>query len=128
MKIDAIDHLVLTVRDIEASCAFYAQVLGMEVITFGTQRIALGFGQQKINLHRHGDEIEPKASSPTPGSADRCLLTSVPLADAMVHLQRYGIEVLEGPVERRGATGPLVSLHFRDPDGNLIELSNPVNA
>jgi len=127
MKIDAIDHLVLTVRDIEASCAFYAVVLGMEILTFGTGRKALGFGQQKINLHLHGNEIEPKADSPTPGSADLCLLTSHPLADVMEHLRQCGVEVLEGPVARSGAAGPIVSLYIRDPDGNLIELSNPVN-
>lgn len=124
VRIDSLDHLVLTVADIEASCAFYRQVLGMEVITFGQGRKALAFGAQKINLHQAGREFEPKAHRPTPGSADLCLLTSVPLAQVQDHLAACGVAVIEGPVQRTGAQGPLLSVYFRDPDLNLIEVAN----
>lgn len=124
MKIDALDHLVLTVADVEASVAFYARALGMAAVTFAGHRRALAFGNQKINLHPHGHEFEPKAARPTPGSADLCFLTSVPLAEVQSHLAGQGIDVIEGPVRRTGACGPLLSLYFRDPDGNLIEVAN----
>lgn len=124
MKIDRLDHLVLTVRDIETTCAFYARVLGMQVITFGEGRKALVFGHQKINLHTEGKEFEPKAARPTPGSADLCLLTSHPLSEVVAHLQVCGVTLLEDPTLRTGATGPIRSVYFRDPDGNLIELAN----
>ena len=124
MKIDAIDHLVLTVADVDATCAFYARVLGMEVVVFGEGRKALAFGAQKINLHRHGHEFEPKAERPTPGSADLCLITSLPLTDVIAHLQRCEVEVLEGPIQRTGARGKILSVYLRDPDQNLIEVSN----
>ena len=124
MKIDRLDHLVLTVADIEASCAFYQRVLGMEVVTFGQGRKALAFGAQKINLHQAGREFEPKAERPTPGSADLCFLTSVPLPQVQAHLAACGVNVTEGPVQRTGAQGPILSVYFRDPDRNLIEVSN----
>lgn len=124
MQIDSLDHLVLTVADIEASCAFYSRVLGMEVVTFGQGRKALAFGAQKINLHQAGKEFEPKAQRPTPGSADLCFLTSVPLAQVQAHLAACGVTVTEGPVQRTGAQGPILSVYFRDPDLNLIEVSN----
>ena len=124
MKIDGLDHLVLTVRDIDASCAFYAGVLGMEVVTFGAGRKALAFGVQKINLHQAGHEFEPKAQQPTPGSADLCFLTSVPLPEVQRHLATCGVPVTEGPVQRTGAQGPILSIYFRDPDMNLIEVAN----
>lgn len=124
MKIDSLDHLVLTVRDLQASCDFYQQVLGMEVITFGGGRRALAFGVQKINLHQAGQEFEPKALHPTPGSGDLCFLTSVPLAQVQQHLAACGVPVSEGPVQRTGAQGPILSVYFRDPDQNLIEVSN----
>ena len=124
MKIDALDHLVLTVADIDASCAFYERVLGMRTVSFGAGRKALAFGTQKINLHRHGHEFEPKAERPTPGSADLCFVTATPLAEAMAHLRSCGVELLEGPVPRTGARGPIVSVYFRDPDRNLIEICN----
>ncbi len=124
MKIDSLDHLVLTVADIEASCAFYQRVLGMEVVTFGQGRKALAFGAQKINLHQAGKEFEPKAQRPTPGSADLCFLTSVPLPEVQAHLAACGVTVSEGPVQRTGAQGPILSVYFRDPDLNLIEVSN----
>lgn len=124
MKIDRIDHFVLTVRDPEATCAFYSRVLGMHPVTFAGGRKALAFGNQKINLHQAGREFEPKAERPVPGSADFCLITSVPLAEVMAHLESCGVAIIEGPVARTGATGPLRSVYFRDPDSNLVEVSN----
>ena len=124
MKIDALDHLVLTVADIEATCAFYTKVLGMQEVSFGQGRKALAFGAQKFNLHQRGHEFEPKAQHPTPGSADLCLITSVPAEQVIAHLRACGVDVLEGPVARTGARGPIVSVYFRDPDFNLIEVSN----
>lgn len=124
MKIDRLDHLVLTVQDIETTCAFYARVLGMEVVTFGDERKALLFGNQKINLHAQGRELEPKAARPIPGSADLCFLTSLRLAEVTAHLRACGVAILEGPARRTGAAGPIRSVYTRDPDGNLIELSN----
>ncbi len=124
MKIDRIDHFVLTVRDPEATCAFYSRALGMHPVTFAGGRKALAFGNQKINLHQAGREFEPKAERPVPGSADFCLITSVPLAEVMAHLESCGVAIIEGPVDRTGATGPLRSVYFRDPDLNLVEVSN----
>ncbi|NJD87581.1 MAG: VOC family protein [Betaproteobacteria bacterium] len=124
MKIDRIDHFVLTVRDPEATCAFYSRVLGMHPVTFAGGRKALAFGNQKINLHQAGREFEPKAERPVPGSADFCLITSVPLAEVMAHLEACGVAIIEGPVAKTGATGPLRSVYFRDPDSNLVEVSN----
>jgi catechol 2,3-dioxygenase-like lactoylglutathione lyase family enzyme len=123
MNVKAIDHIVLTVKDIDATCAFYARVLGMSVITFGGGRRALSFGAQKINLHQSGREFEPKAKKPTPGSADLCFVTSMSVSDVVEHLRACGVELLEGPVQRTGAVGPIMSVYFRDPDGNLIEVS-----
>jgi catechol 2,3-dioxygenase-like lactoylglutathione lyase family enzyme len=123
VRIDRIDHLVLTVRDVEATCAFYARVLGMEVVTFGEGRKALAFGRQKLNLHAAGREFEPKASRPTPGAIDLCLIAAVPLDDAIAHLRACGVPIVEGPVARTGATGAIRSVYFRDPDDNLIEVS-----
>lgn len=124
MKIDRLDHLVLTVKNIAATCEFYSKVLGMKVITFGDNRKALAFGSQKINLHEAGHEAEPKADRPTPGSADLCFITSVPLKEVAAHLGRCGAKIIEGPVKRTGAQGPIESVYLRDPDGNLIEISN----
>jgi catechol 2,3-dioxygenase-like lactoylglutathione lyase family enzyme len=124
MRIDRIDHFVLTVADVEATCAFYQRVLGMAVVSFGNGRKALTFGQQKINLHTHGREFEPKADRPTPGSADFCLITDVPLAEVVAHLGAQGVTLVAGPVPRTGATGSIVSIYFRDPDGNLVEVAN----
>ena len=126
MRIDRLDHLVLTVASIEASCAFYERTLGMTVVRFGQGRIALAFGTQKINLHLAGSEFVPHAQHPVPGSADVCFITMTPLADAMAHVRRQGVDILEGPVDRTGATGPMRSFYFRDPDANLIEVSNYV--
>ena len=124
MQIDHLDHLVLTVHDIQVACEFFSRVLGMEVVTFADGRKALQFGDQKINLHLKGKESEPKAQHPTPGSADLCFLTSVPLERVMAHVQSCNVSLLLGPVEQTGATKILVPLYFRDPDGNLLEVSN----
>jgi len=124
MNINRLDHLVLTVNDIEATCSFYKRVLGMEVVVFGGGRKALSFGAQKINLHQKGEEYEPKASKPTPGSGDLCFITPVPISEVIAHLNSCGIEIIEGPTRRTGATGPTISVYFRDPDLNLIEVSN----
>jgi catechol 2,3-dioxygenase-like lactoylglutathione lyase family enzyme len=123
MKINSIDHLVLTVRDIKASCVFYTTVLGMDEISFGLGRKAVAFGDQKINFHQVGKELEPKAERPTPGSADLCFITSLPLSDVMAHLQACGVEIIDGPVERSGASGSITSIYIRDPDQNLIEVA-----
>lgn len=124
MHIDTLDHLVLTVRDLEATCDFYGHVLGMQVIQFANNRKALRFGTQKINLHVAGKEFEPKAAFPTPGSADLCFLTSVPLEEVIAHLHQHQIAIVEGPVERTGAIGTILSVYIRDPDNNLIEIAN----
>jgi catechol 2,3-dioxygenase-like lactoylglutathione lyase family enzyme len=124
LTIDRLDHLVLTVADIDATIAFYTRVLGMTAVTFAGGRRALAFGAHKINLHRAGHEFAPCARRPTPGSADVCLITSVPLVEAMAHVRACGVTIEEGPVQRTGATGPIESFYFRDPDGNLIEVSN----
>jgi catechol 2,3-dioxygenase-like lactoylglutathione lyase family enzyme len=124
MQIDRIDHFVLTVADLDATCDFYRRVLGMEVVSFAGGRRALAFGAQKINLHQRGREFEPKAQQPMPGSGDFCLITSVPIEEVMAHLEACGVGVMEGPVARTGATGTIRSVYFRDPDGNLVEVSN----
>src|SRR5262249_17463522 len=123
MRVVSLDHLVLTVRSVEATCAFYAAALGMEVVTFGEGRKALAFGSQKINLHQQGNEFEPKAGRPTPGSADLCFVTDIPLAEVVGHLTALGVPVVEGPVARTGAVGPIRSVYLRDPDGNLVEVA-----
>ena len=124
MNIDRIDHIVLTVADIAVACEFYARVLGMRVVTFGNDRKALAFGKQKINLHQSGREYEPKALKPAPGSMDLCFITETPLAEVISHLKSHGVSIAQGPVEKTGALGPMMSVYFRDPDGNLIEVSN----
>lgn len=126
MRIDQLDHLVLTVRDLDATLAFYTRVLGMEAVTFAGGRRALAFGAQKINLHVQGKEFEPKANHPTPGSADLCFLTHVPLEEVQRHLAACRVPVIEGPVQRTGAQGPILSVYVRDPDQNLIEVANPL--
>ena len=129
LKVNALDHLVLTVRDMADTVAFYTNGLGMGALTFtpadGTTRTALVFGQQKINLHQAGREFEPKARVAMPGSADLCFLTDGELTDWQQHLAQQGVTVEEGPVRRTGATGPILSIYVRDPDGNLIEISVP---
>lgn len=124
MKIKSVDHLVLTVNSIDRSCKFYTSILGMEKVVYANNRVALKFGTQKINLHEEGKEHQPHAVTPMPGSADICFLSDDPVEKWIDHLKSYGIELVEGPVERFGACGPLMSIYFRDQDNNLIELSN----
>ena len=123
--IDHLDHLVLTVAEIDTTVAFYTSALGMELVTFNTRK-ALRFGEQKINLHQAGNEFEPKAAHPTPGSADLCFITKTSLEDVISHLISKGYVIELGPVERTGAVGRMHSLYLRDPDSNLIEISNYV--
>ncbi len=124
--INRIDHLVLAVADIDKTVAFYS-ILGMNVVEFGQGRLALTFGNQKINLHKSDDEFEPKALMPTPGSGDLCFITDMPLIDVIEHLGNNGIRIIEGPVHRTGALGLMLSIYLRDPDGNLIEIANYEN-
>jgi len=124
MKISHLDHLVLTVASIENTCNFYQNVLGFKVITFKGDRKALQFGNQKINLHQQGHEFEPKALQPTPGSADLCFISDTPISEVVAHLNQLNIQIEEGPVERTGAVHPILSVYIRDPDQNLIEISN----
>jgi len=124
MRINRIDHLVLTVAEIETTVAFYEAVMGMKRIDFGEGRVALVFGRQKINLHQRGREFEPRAVRAQPGSADLCFIIDDPVDQVIRELRQRGIDVIEGPVTRTGATGEIVSAYFRDPDGNLIEVSN----
>jgi catechol 2,3-dioxygenase-like lactoylglutathione lyase family enzyme len=124
MDIDRIDHLVLTVASIDRTVDFYQQVLGMRPVTFGDGRRALAFGSQKLNLHAAGEEFEPKANRPTPGSADFCLISTTPIDDVITELHAYGVDIEQGPVARAGATGPITSVYFRDPDQNLVEVAN----
>ena len=124
MKAERIDHLVLTVSDIERTCDFYSRVLGMQTVVFDEDRRALAFGGQKINLHQAGEEFEPHAARPTPGSADLCFIIGMPMEEMLRELEAHGIGMVRGPVERKGALGPMESVYFRDPDGNLIEVSN----
>jgi catechol 2,3-dioxygenase-like lactoylglutathione lyase family enzyme len=132
ISISHIDHLVLTVKDIPTTLEFYARVLGMHAIQFGNlndqaPRIALKFGDQKINLHESGKELEPKAHNAVPGSADLCLITEADIEKAMQYISACKVDIIEGPVKRTGATGELLSFYIRDPDLNLIEISNQVN-
>lgn len=122
--IQRLDHLVLTVRDVDATVAFYTDLLGMEAITFGNGRRALRFGRQKINLHEAGREVEPKAERPVPGSADLCFITAVPIETVLERIRAADVPVVEGPVERTGANGSIRSVYLRDPDGNLLEVAN----
>jgi catechol 2,3-dioxygenase-like lactoylglutathione lyase family enzyme len=124
MNIERLDHLVLTVADIARTCEFYTRVLGMEVTTFGEGRTALRFGQQKINLHPAANIPGLVAGKPTPGSADLCFITDVPLAEVSAHLEKCGVPIVTGPGPRAGAIGTIQSVYIRDPDLNLIEISN----
>ena len=121
--IAGIDHFVLTVASLEATCAFYQRVLRFQRIDTAGRPTALVFGSQKINVHEHRRTFEPKAKSPTPGSGDFCLITERPLDEIRAHIEANGVEVELGPVERVGARGPMLSVYFRDPDGNLVEVS-----
>lgn len=124
--LEQLDHIVLTVNNIHATTDFYSEVLGMDVVTF-QGRTALRFGDQKINLHQRGHEFQPHASHPTPGSADLCFITLTPMEEVISYLTDLRVHVEAGPVERTGTTGKLLSIYIRDPDQNLIEISNYVS-
>ena len=126
MTLEKLDHLVLPVSDIDAIATFYTTYLGMEKRIFGDNRVALHFGDQKINLHPTGWDYEPKARVSIAGSADLCFIVSERVESLQTKRVLRGVEVIEGPVDRTGATGRLRSIYIRDPDGNLIELSNRV--
>jgi catechol 2,3-dioxygenase-like lactoylglutathione lyase family enzyme len=126
MQVQRIDHLVLTVADIEHSVEFYSNTLGMQRVEFAGGRVALRCGEQKINLHQSGREFEPKAQQVLPGSADLCFIIDTPVVEAIEQIRRLGIDIIEGPVERSGTNGAIVSAYLRDPDGNLLEISNYV--
>jgi catechol 2,3-dioxygenase-like lactoylglutathione lyase family enzyme len=128
MKIDSLDHLVLTCADVEATIGFYSKVLGMQAVSFGEGRKALRFGSMKINLHQQGNEFEPKSQHAIPGSADLCFITSVPIHKVIDHLTDCDVAIIHGPVQQSGAIAPLRSVYFRDPDQNLIEVSNQMSA
>ena len=128
MKINAIDHFVLTAASVEATCEFYERVLGMKAVTFAGGRRALEFGSQKINLHQAGQEFEPKARTPGTGSGDFCLISGEPLEEVIRHLEKVGVAIEVGPVPKTGAAGPMMSVYIRDPDGNLVEISEYENA
>jgi catechol 2,3-dioxygenase-like lactoylglutathione lyase family enzyme len=123
-KINSIDHIVLTVKDIERTIHFYETILGMKKIIFGDNRIALKFGKQKINLHKYKHEVEPKATHPMPGSTDICLIIQTDLNEAMTYVKNHGVKIIDGPVKRTGAQGDIISFYMNDPDGNLIEIAN----
>ena len=127
MRISHLDHLVLTVADLDRTVDFYTRVLGMRATSFGDDRRALRFGNQKINLHQVGHEFTPRASRPTAGSGDLCFIATVPLAQVLAHLAGEGVPIESGPVRRSGATGPIDSVYVRDPDRNLIEIAVPSN-
>ncbi|WP_102348896.1 VOC family protein [Bacillus sp. Marseille-P3661] len=124
MIIDRIDHIVLTVKDVERTVDFYSNVLGMEVQVYGGKWKTMAFGQQRINLHELGSEVPIRAQNPTPGSADICLIASTPIEEVIQHVKAKGVEIEEGPIMRAGALGQLESIYFRDPDNNLVEVSN----
>ena len=130
MKLNTLDHLVLTVKNITATVSFYQNMLGMQAEKFtpadGTVRWALKFGEQKINLHQAGQEFEPKARRTTSGSADLCFLTETPLDKWQAHFAQNRVEIIDGPIQRTGAQGPILSIYLRDPDGNLLEISNHI--
>ena len=124
IAIDRIDHIVLTVFDIDRTIDFYSRVLGMEPVTFAGGRRALAFGRQKLNLHQAGREFEPKALRPGPGAIDLCFIAATPLEQVIASLKEANVAIIQGPVAKTGALGPMQSVYFRDPDGNLVEVSN----
>ena len=134
IALERLDHLVLTVANVEATCEFYAQVLGCQIVCFqsasGEDRFALRVGNssQKINLHSAEYPFQPGAKVPQPGSADLCFITATPLEAVMKHFCASGVRIVDGPVQRTGTLGPILSIYIRDLDGNLIEVANPLNA
>ncbi|MGJ7476086.1 VOC family protein [Pseudomonas fulva] len=121
--IDHLDHLVLTTINVEACKDFYTRIMGMKLENFGAGRLAMRFGEQKINVHVRGHEFEPKAHLPVPGALDLCFIASISLEEVVAHLKVQQWPIIEGPVQRTGATGPIRSIYVRDPDLNLIEIS-----
>ena len=124
MKVESIDHLVLTVKDPEATAQFYENVLGMSIREHASGRLALLFGNQMINLHQAESEVETRSQKPTLGSADICFITRLPIERVIEHLLLWGVHIIMGPVERAGATGQMTSVYFYDPDGNLVEIAH----
>jgi len=124
IALDRIDHIVVTAWDVDRTIDFYQRVLGMAPITFAGGRRGLAFGRQKINLHQAGREFEPKALKPAPGTIDLCFIATTPLAEVIEHIKSCGVAIVEGPVAKTGALGPMQSVYLRDPDGNLVEISN----
>ena len=124
IAIDRIDHIVLTVFDIDRTIDFYSRVLGMEPVTFAGGRRGLAFGRQKLNLHQAGREYEPKALRPAPGAIDLCFIAATPLGQVIEALEAEKVAIIQGPVAKTGALGSMQSVYFRDPDGNLVEVSN----
>jgi catechol 2,3-dioxygenase-like lactoylglutathione lyase family enzyme len=124
IAIDRIDHIVVTAWDVDRTLDFYQRVLGMQPITFAGGRRGLAFGRQKINLHQAGHEFEPKALKPTSGSIDLCFIATTPLAEVVEHIKSCGVAIVQGPVPKTGALGQMQSVYIRDPDGNLVEISN----
>jgi catechol 2,3-dioxygenase-like lactoylglutathione lyase family enzyme len=122
--VTAIDHFVLTVQDVDATCEFYARVVGAERVDFGAGRVALQIARQKINLHLKGNEFSPHAARPVAGSADFCLVAAGPIGPIIDHVRRAGVEIILGPTAKTGAMGPITSIYFRDPDGNLVEIGS----
>jgi len=123
--IDRLDHIVLTTAHAEQCIDFYTRVFGMKLERFGEGRMALKFGGQKINLHEKGREFEPKATLAAPGTLDICFIAAVPLEDVIARVAACAVPIIEGPVMKTGATGPIRSVYVRDPDGNLVEISEP---
>ena len=128
MEVSHLDHLVLTVKNVATTVKFYQSILAMEKFSFGNDRVALVFGNQKINLHQLGNEFEPNAANARCGSADLCFILKTSIDDAISHLTSCGVEIIDGPVSRSGAMGPIISVYFRDPDQNLIEVSTYENS
>jgi catechol 2,3-dioxygenase-like lactoylglutathione lyase family enzyme len=126
VRVESLDHLVLTVASVEATADFYGRVLGMERREFKPGRVALHFGAQKLNLHEVGRVVDPNVRHARPGSADLCLLTAATMEEVVAHLERCGVTIIEGPGRRTGARGPIESVYFYDPDENLIELARLV--
>lgn len=124
MRVDRLDHLVLTVADIDTTVDFYTRILGMRAVTFGEGRRALRFGRSKINLHQAGQEFEPRAAKPTPGSADLCLISPDAPVVVAAELREAGVAIVEGPVTKEGALGEMISIYIRDPDDNLVEIAH----
>ncbi len=126
IEIESLDHLVITASDLQATVDFYTSVLGMEHVAFGNGLHAVRFGSQKFNIHDAATDVAPKAHNIVPGAADFCLISATPVSQVIRHLQKCGVAVEEGPVRRSGAVGTLESVYFRDPDGNLVEVSNVI--